>query len=625
MLYLKRNGQWVDLDVAAKRGLSWTTIRHEYVWGKLNGVWRRGTKKVLRVLLNPPTRTLYWDVNLWEQLGRPTEDLDVRITVGENAVVCQSFVPSPEAQSVYEAYRQAEIAAGRPAPAAYIPSPAAMNLAGGWGLNTTFEVQVAGGVFGCSGHGAEPVDIAKKAQPTVTTPGAGPSLSIAKPTESLQDAVHALLQNGAEYHPRLSFFMWSDGTIDGFFEKGKKGGRGGAAIRTNRPTKVKFLQNANGSRGVVAGGGGGGGGIGAFWRRYFGGAYLVMQSHWPTPNPTGWGGVPNYSGMWLLWAPAIVADDTFTKQWSLAGWGGAMGAGATQAFGVGPNSIVSLAANSLSSSAAAHADWLRVTKAGRLAKPWPRRGAARFGTDGINGRWYYTGGDLGQVSDVEFNSVANRPAQNVPGRSAGSGHADGAGVHFGTSAEIRANRNVLANDLISAALSTPAAPTVSEPASRFATCAARTGSPELRMYERGSSTLKFRGGSANGTLAPFTSDTTLRVVTGTVYAFPYYYLRQRNNGDYLMETVMKSGEGGLPGKAGSPATLNYGGSLAWTSSQCGGFSHFPVLQDGAGNKLAGAGGEAGPSVIGSEYVTFEGSQVTSGDLRSVTGPVVPFE
>lgn len=626
MLFKKQGTQWVDLDVTAKRGLSWVNVKHEYVWGKLNGVWRRGTRKIARVTLDPAVRTVYWDLDLWEQLGRPTEDLDVRITVGKNAILAQSFVPSPESQAAYEAFRQAEITAGRTPPPAYIPSPAAANLAGGWGLNTTFEVLVAGGIFGCSGYGAEPVEIAKKAQPTTTAQGAAPSLVVAKTTESLQDAVHALLQNGGAYHPRLSFFMWSDGIIDGFFEKGKTGGRGGAAVRTNRPTKITFVKNQDNTYGVVAGGGGGGGGIGAFWRRYYGGAYLIMQSHWPTSQAITWGQVPSYSGMWTLWAPAIVADDTFTKQWSLAGWGGALGAGATQAFGVGPNSPVTLEANSLSSAALVHANWRKVTKAGRLTPPWPRAKAARFGTDGINGRWYYTGGDLGQVSDVVFNSVVNRPAANVPGRSAGSGHADGAGVHFGTSAQVRANRNVLANDLISAALTTPAAAVTDASVARFSTLQARSGSPQLKMYERGSPTLKFRGGSVSGALTAFTGDKVLTVVTGQVYAFPYHYLKQRNAGDYLMETTINSGEGGLLGKAGSPAVLNYGGSsLPWNSTRCGGYSHFPVLQDTAGNKLAGAGGAAGPAVIGSEYVTFAGSRNTVGDLKSITGPVVPFE
>lgn len=622
MLFNKQGTAYKDLKIFVKRGLSWVELDQQRVWGKINGVWKRGTRKIVRMNLDPAVVTVYWDTDLWESLGRPTNDLDVQIYVGKNAILAQSFIPSPEAQAAYETYRLSLPAASRPA--AYIPSAAALNLAGGWGLNTTFDVQVAGLVIGCSGYGAEPVEITKKVQPNVVAAGSGPNLSVGKSTEYMVDAAYIMIQESTDYYAQAyGSYTFSDGYIDGFFEKGKKGGRGGAALRANRATKVTFIKNSDGTYGMIAGGGGGGGSLGAFWRRYYGGIYLIMAD---TSNIHS-GEVPNYGGTtFYRYQPELVADDTFTKQWALSGWGGSMGAGATLVLGLGPNCPLTLQTYSGSSANAQHADFKIVNKSGRLAPPWPRKAANRFGTDGLEGHWYVWSSNGGRNYDFVANAKKNHPAKSVSGRSAGSGHADGAIVHYGTSAEIRASGKVLSNDFISAALSPVVAATVATGMTRYSAYAARTGAPQLKMYERATSTKKFKGGTPQGAFVPFTSATVYQVIYSTRYQFPLHYTRQKNEGDDLTETSLTGGVGGLLGKAGTAAVLDYAGSsLSWSTSQCAGYSHFPVKQDAAGNKLAGDGGDAGPAVIGSEYVTFAGTQNTTGDLKSLTGTVIPFE
>lgn len=623
MLYKKQGSDWVAIDPMAKRGLSWVTIRHENVWGKIAGIWRRGSKKAVTITFDPPVKKVYWDIELWKELGYPTEDLEVKIVVGKNAVIAQSFTPSPDTLANWEADRllAAELYGSTKPP--FVPKEAALDLAGGWGLNTTFEVSLYAPVMGCSGYGGEPIRTETKVQPTAVAAGKGPSLSVGKTTESLQDAVYGMVHVGPQVHIGLCFGIWSDGFIDGFFQKGNPGGAGGAGIRTNRPTKINIMTNPDGTIGSVSGGGGGGGGIGSFWRRYYGGAFILIQirgGYYIVMGQT-----PVYSNMFGAYGPETVADDTFTKQWSLAGWGGAMGAGCTLAYGLGPQRSEVIQPFSNDPASNTNKTFYHVCKEGRLVTPWPRAQATRFRSDGVNGRWWGQYDGIGM--DYYSSSKITHAAMNVPGRSAGSGHADGATVHFAApAAVVNSNHNVLSNDFISAIVSAPTATVIDATVASLAAASATTGSPTLKMYERGSAAAKFKGGAAVGALVPYTADTV--IWSGEAYysrGFKLYYSRQRNGGDYLMEVTLASGTGGKLGKPGNAAVLNYGGSsLAWTTSQCGGYSHFPVLQDGANNKLAGPGGAAGPAIIGSEYVTIVGAKNPAGDAKSINGAIVPF-
>lgn len=626
MLTIRQDGEDKWLQCYVKRGLSWVPVEARSTWGKVDGVWRRGARKKVLVSLTPSSSTVYWDIDIWEQLGHPTEPLDVQIHVGKHAIIAQSFVPSPESIAAY-----LEANPG----AVYIPALAALELTGGWHLDTTFDVYLSGALMGCSGYGAEPVQITKQPQPDVVPDHQGPDLLITKATESGVDMAVAMVPSqdlAGKFSASYGSFTYSAGVVDGFFAPGKKGGRGGAGLRTNRPTTVHIQTTPQGQKGAVAGGGGGGGSIGSFWRRYYGGVVMVLAreavSGGAEPDKLfSQGDAITFSNARYPYQQWIIPDSDYalTKQWALAGWGGAMGAGATLVHGTGPNSPVTLQAHDNSQAAAQHSDFLIVNPKGRLAPAWPRKGAVNTGNDGYNGTWYWLSASAAYAT-IYFNaaSVPNRDSINGPaGRSAGSGHTKGASISFGTSAEIKSDRKVLPNDFINALRLPAPAATVSPAMAKYAAYAVPNGPMQLNMYERSTSAAKFSGGKSIGSYPLFYVANAFK--EHVFHGRRFYYVRARNNGDGLVQTSITAGEGGKLGKAGTAAVLNYGGSLSWETSNCAGYSHFPVLAHPYKGSLAGAGGEAGPAIIGSEYVTIVGDQHTAGDVKSITGAIIPFE
>lgn len=280
MMYLQQGAAQKKVRVFTKRGLSWVSVGHRDTWGKLDGVWRRGTAEDILVVLDPPVQTLYWDYNLWELLGQPADELNVQILVGKNAVLCGSLHPSD-------------------------PKPA-LDLAGGWALTTKFEVFLHGMLVGASGWSGEPPLLRPDLLPINGRETAGNHAAVCNTS-------NALVDYGRNSGTTVGMFP-PQGNIYGQFFAGLKGGRGGDCLRTNRPTKLHIMEGPD-YIGMVLPGGGGGASLAAYWRRFVGKMRMYVD-----PNVGGLSGT--YSVL-----------DKY-KQWSFAGWGGSIGSGATSRFGL---------------------------------------------------------------------------------------------------------------------------------------------------------------------------------------------------------------------------------------------------------------------------------------------------
>lgn len=543
MMYFQQGADQKGIRVFSKRGLSWVSVGHRDTWGKLDGVWRRGTAQEVLVVLDPPVRTLYWDYNLWELLGRPAEELNVQILVGRNAVLCGSLHPTD-------------------------PKPA-LDLAGGWALTTKFDVYLHGMLVGASGWGGEPPLMRPDLLPINGREVAANHAATCVTNATVVDYGRSSGAMTGLYSP--------EGNIYGQLFPRNPGGRGGDCLRANRQTTLHIMEGAD-YIGMVLPGGGGGASMASYWRRFVGRYRLYLS-----PNTGGLSGSYTVPGKY--------------KQWSLAGWGGAAGAGANVAFQkAGPEGHpykISFATG-LSPTAPENLDAATCLVHGRAVPPFNRQGLD----------------SVASIDGVTVTAPATHPALNAAGRTASSGRASGSDVYMAPLSELAASGRIMPNDIESVgsgALAFNAALQGSLSAADYAKIRGKYQlfkvpfARNLRLYER----RDFKGG---------------------IFASPEYAF------DKLCNVTMAAGAGGQVASAGSPGaypTLNAGEAIskyaqAWSDTGVFGFSTFVFSRAEAAVQAP-----PGRAIVGSEYVTVVGRQLAGGSspafAKNWAGASVPFE
>lgn len=567
MLFYRDSGAWKYAKFYFKQGATWKEMSQVDVWGKLasDHQWHRGAPQEVVVTLDPPSLTYYWDTNLWEFLNHPTIPLHIIINVGTFAILGGSLHPTDP--------------------------KAALELTGGWSLDTKFTVNLKGVLLGAAGYPALPNVEHPETYKISDKLDSFHAIASVDNSSSGVDSVLIDYRYGAHgpytvIHPFFgteysngSAWRTNGGVIYGQYWEGKAGGRGGDALRTNRSTVLNIQSstvNGHDFIGAVLPGGGGGSSWPTIWRR----AVFKYALY-----------VATGSGAWE--STTYEAQTSDVRQHTFAGPGGTAGFGAQW-------SAIQKQVNDASGirfyEGARHygSEPAGCYALGSFPKGFSRDGAPNYDTDGL-----YLHDNVAYLGIYPRTQPGGRFVSSFDSnRSAASGRRSGSDLLFGTPASIIAGA-ASAQDVISYADPSYVA--------ELYTSGSHVSLSRVGLWGRiidGALMLHDRNSNNGGTSSNVTDDQ----VTLACSLF-----------------TLGVGLGGSFGQPGKKPTTTHP-TLASTTNKAFGYSFFvPSLT----NVPVAPGGRA---IVGSEYVTVNGTKYTSASsggvytrLANWAGDSVPFE